>query len=484
MPERLVLCGGAERKGRLPADTLHVNLHGPGSNVHLRLQDISRRMVADVPDLLTDLVEIATYVLCADEAVSRGGKTRSMLGAAWRRRFRLVVPVREPDHWSSEGVADALADVLTFLSEDAFSFEFERSVRPPPFQSYLDLKGNQKTAFAADEVVLFSGGMDSLGGAIEELRARRHRVALVSHQSSSKMFDRQRYLAGELSRRFPGMTLHIPVRITKQQTVPTVEYTQRTRAFLFTALAAAVAAMMGRKRVRFYENGVVSYNLPIAGQVIGAQATRTTHPRVIRDLTRFLSVLLRDDFAVENPFSWKTKSEVAKLIAESGHADLVRHSVSCSRIRSMTTLHPHCGTCFQCIDRRFAALDADLGEFDPPEMYRTDLLLGERETGLDRSMAESYVRRALEFRRVTRAGFLSQCIGEISRGMSASRAHGRRGRRAHIRSSQAARRVDSFGAHRCGETPCVRFDQRNAVAELPVADCHRGARPQLRGHGH
>jgi hypothetical protein len=118
MHERLVLCGGAERKGQQPANTLRLRLFGPQSNIHLRLQDISRRMVANVPDLLTDLVEIATYVLCADEAVSRGGEMRSGLGADWRRHFRFVVPVRMPDHWSSSGVIDALVDVLTFLSDD------------------------------------------------------------------------------------------------------------------------------------------------------------------------------------------------------------------------------------------------------------------------------------------------------------------------------------------------------------------------------
>jgi Queuosine biosynthesis protein QueC len=176
---------------------------------------------------------------------------------------------------------------------------------------------------------------------------------------------------------------------------------------------------MGRTRIRFYENGVISYNLPIAGQVIGSQATRTTHPRAIRGMAKFLSVLLGDDFSVKNPFTWKTKSEVARLVAKLGHAGLIRHSVSCSRVRSMTTLHPHCGTCFQCIDRRFGALAAGLDHDDPPEMYRIDLLTGPREAGVDRTMAEAYVRRALEFRRITQAGFISQCIGEISRGMSA-----------------------------------------------------------------
>ena len=157
MHERLVLCGGAERKGRQPTETLRLSLMGSQSNINLRLQDISRRMVTIVPDLLTDLVEIATYVLCADEAVSRGGDTRSALGAAWRRRLRFVIPVRTPDHWSSSGVADALTDVLTFLSDDEFSFEFTKQAKPPSFQTYLDLAHEGPAAFEADEIVLFSG---------------------------------------------------------------------------------------------------------------------------------------------------------------------------------------------------------------------------------------------------------------------------------------------------------------------------------------
>jgi hypothetical protein len=59
------------------------------------------------------------------------------------------------------------------------------------------------------------------------------------------------------------------------------EYTQRSRSFLYAALGATVAAMVGRDRIRFYENGVVSLNLPVSAQAIGARATRTTHPRVL-----------------------------------------------------------------------------------------------------------------------------------------------------------------------------------------------------------
>ena len=401
MAERLVLCGQTAALTAQDEETLRLSLDGPRPNIALRIEDVSRRMVANVPDLLTDLVEIATYVFCADQAVSRGGDVMKAMGTAWRRQFRLVIPVREPERWSSPEVSGSLTDALTFLSDDEFRFEFTELSRPRAFQSYLDLECDASAAFRPDEVVLFSGGLNSLGGAIDELAGHGRDVALVSHQSSPKMSKRQRQLAAELTNRFPGRVLHVPVRVTRQGLVA-LETTQRTRTFLFASLAIVVARMLGRNRILFFENGVVSFNLPIASQVVGTRATRTTHPRVLHELGRFLTALLTIEVKVDNPFIWMTKAEVAKVIAAHGHADLIRHSVSCSRVHAMTKLHTHCGTCSQCLDRRFATLSAGLDEEDPTEMYFVDLLTGARDEGAGRTMAEAFVRRALEFRRMTR----------------------------------------------------------------------------------
>jgi 7-cyano-7-deazaguanine synthase in queuosine biosynthesis len=314
MAERLVLCGQAEVKCAQDEETLRLSLNGSRPNIALRIEDVSRRMVANVPNLLTDLVEIATYVFCADQAVSRGGEVMKAMGTTWRRQFRFVIPVREPERWSSPEVSGALTDALTFLSDDEFRFEFTELSRPRAFQSYLDLERDASAAFRPDEVVLFSGGLDSLGGAIEELAGHGRGIALVSHQSSPKMSKRQKQLAAELTHRFPGRVLHVPVRVTRQgRGAP--ETTQRTRTFLFASLAIVVARMLGRNRILFFENGVVSFNLPIASQVVGTRATRTTHPRVLYELGRFLTALLTIEVKVDNPFIWMTKAEVAKLIA-------------------------------------------------------------------------------------------------------------------------------------------------------------------------
>ena len=111
MPERLVLCGGAKRAGG--DSTLRLALSGRSQNITLKLEDISKRLVRNVPGLLIDLVEIATYVYCADQATSRGGAAQVGMGADWRRSFRFVIPVRNPNHWNRiQGFGTALRDAL------------------------------------------------------------------------------------------------------------------------------------------------------------------------------------------------------------------------------------------------------------------------------------------------------------------------------------------------------------------------------------
>jgi 7-cyano-7-deazaguanine synthase in queuosine biosynthesis len=414
MPERLVLCSGAKRAGG--NSTLRLALSGHSHNVTLKLEDISKRLVKNVPDLLIDLIEIATYVYCADQATSRGGLVQRGMGADWRRSFHFVIPVRNPDHWNHRSVLEPLCSTLSFLSEDDYAFEFEKATNPPPFQDYLEFGDDGGgAAFRADEVVLFSGGLDSLSGAIEELSTNGKRVALVSHRSSPKIFDHQKHLVTELNARFPQKLMHVPVLVTRQGPLRVQEYTQRSRSFLYAVLACIVARLFGRSRFRFFENGVVSINLPISEQVVGARATRSTHPLVLDHFPKFFSAAVGKPIEVDNPFIWKTKEDVVRSIVDYGCGELIKHTVSCTRAYDMTKLHTHCGCCSQCLDRRFAILAANVAEHDPVEMYKVELLAGPRDEADDQTMAESYVRTALELRELGDLAFFGRFAGETAR---------------------------------------------------------------------
>ena len=63
------------------------------------------------------------------------------------------------------------------------------------------------------------------------------------------------------------------------------------------------ARSVGARRVRFFENGVVSLNLPIGRQVVGAMATRTTHPLGLRRLGKILSLVAGETCTVDSPFA-------------------------------------------------------------------------------------------------------------------------------------------------------------------------------------
>jgi hypothetical protein len=139
---------------------------------------------------------------------------------------------------------------------------------------------------------------------------------------------------------------------------------------------------------------IVSLNLPPVEQVVGARATRTTHPQALAGFRRLFAQVLDQTVEVINPFIWLTKTEVIDRIAANECGDLIPRTRSCTRVRDMTILHPHCGECSQCLDRRFAVLAAGQEHHDVADAYKVDLFTGERPRGPDREMALAYVRSA------------------------------------------------------------------------------------------
>ena len=111
--ERVILCGGLSASSKAKGkNTVPLSLSGKDSNVTLKVGDISQKMVANIVPVLIDLLEIATYVYCADQATTRGGGSSREYGAKWRRQFQFHIPVREPHLWSSKPVRTALCDTL------------------------------------------------------------------------------------------------------------------------------------------------------------------------------------------------------------------------------------------------------------------------------------------------------------------------------------------------------------------------------------
>ena len=403
--KRYVLCGNVSAQGisEDPVRDLRLRLSGrPGhGNITLRIEDVHSKLFSSVPSRFHDLLEIATYVYSADQVIRRGADDVDTFGDGWRRDLHFVVPVRDPDFWSSAQVQDTLCSTLGFLSDDQYRFDFVKLDQEHPFQQYLQFDDTQQVYGKPEQVVMFSGGLDSLAGAIDEVVNQKRRVLLVTHKSTSKLNKRHRTLEQMLAEKAGDNVPHrISVRVHKAKEL-NHEYTQRSRSFLYVSIGATIARMLNLKSVRFYENGVISLNLPVCAQVVGGRATRTTHPRVMKGFQDLLSLVAGEPFTVENPYIWKTKADVVKVITDAGCHDLIKHSMTCTLTWEMTNQHTHCGGCSQCIDRRFAILAAKADQHDPVEHYKVDVFTQSRDKGEDKIMAAAYLERANQVKNLT-----------------------------------------------------------------------------------
>lgn len=420
-----VICGNALVDDNFTEDCERkIRLHQYGSDddyrIHLGIEGLRASMYKDVPARLHDFLDIATYVYVADQCIKRGNNEVETFGITWRRHFKFVIPVKDLEFWEAEATKATLQDCLSFLSDDTYEFVFTRVTDRPLFQAFLNNLNDGGELFGSpDQVMLYSGGLDSLAGVIDEAVNQKRRVLLVNHRSTQKIDKKYGALATLLEGKCnSNPPQHMRVTVHKKKWM-NAEYTQRARSFLYAALAGVVAKQIGHTSIRFYENGVISLNLPISAEVVGGKATRTTHPRVLNSFSQLLSLVTDTKFLVENPFDWLTKAEVVDLIVKSGCQDLIKHSISCTHTWEMTNDHSHCGTCSQCIDRRFAINAAKAEEFDSLSNYKIDVFTQSRSTeqkvGADKTLYASYIERSNQVRKIDSVAQLIRKYPELTR---------------------------------------------------------------------
>jgi 7-cyano-7-deazaguanine synthase in queuosine biosynthesis len=294
-----------------------------------------------------DLVTLASGVFLADRTIKRR--------KGWRREIDLEVPVYDVDGWEAQSTV--FAQILEILSSDSWRLRFSRRSDP------TIRAGSEHPE--VDRVLLFSGGADSLCGAIKSL-AQGERLLLVAHWDWAGHSAVQRRLARALAKRFPGQVTIHQIRLSRRRTQIGGgsfgdEPTRRTRSLLFLSLGLAEASVEPVAPLWIAENGYAALNPPLAGERRGALSTRTTHPLVLsrlRDGVRALGG--RAEF--ENPFGSLTKGEIyAQAAASLGQRDtesILALSHSCSHVRyAQGTGYPpetQCGVCFGCLVRRAA----------------------------------------------------------------------------------------------------------------------------------
>ncbi len=331
-------------------------------------QRIANWLNQKLPPLFADAIDIAAAAHCADRLSLRGSKK-----GGWGRDLRLKIPVRCLPIWQSASVRDALFETLQFLTQDNWQIDFDQKAgefRQSESQEHLF----EESEAQAVEVCLYSGGLDSFAGLATRISEEpQHHYLCLSVTPNHRQRQRQREQLAFLQRELGAKITHIPVSyFLRDAERHPQEPTRRTRGFLFGIIGGITALMAGSSTLHLYENGIGAINLPLDGSQIGIDKSRSVHPITLRLLSRVLSLLGGQEFAIKNECFHLTKAEMCRHQAVKRESSKIADTFSCDGFPVRRHKLAQCGFCTSCLLRRQALEAAALAEFDGND-YGCDL---------------------------------------------------------------------------------------------------------------
>jgi len=283
----------------------------------------------------------------------------------WSREIDVTIPVGSPQIFMA--AKEQLERTLNFLTGDVWTIGFTQA---PSFCLYK--RGEKQKVYkecfrkSCRVVNLFSGGIDSLIGAINQLQSSLDPVCLVSHTDSMfKGAKKDQEAILEVVKKKYSHFYYLPTRVDMGKydlygDKYEKETTLRSRSFLFLCMATLVAESIDSNMpVYVPENGTISLNYPLTPSRRSSCSTRTTHPQyfhLFKDFLRSIGL----NHAIINKYQLCTKGE---MVEQCKDQDLLKHtyklSCSCGKRGTRKDIRDNshavnCGVCMPCIYRQAA----------------------------------------------------------------------------------------------------------------------------------
>lgn len=299
-----------------------------------------------VPEEIFGLLFLSAIVYAIDRSVDRAKYSVD----GWSREFD--VDIRIPEYSKFIPLRNKISDMLSFLTGDYWNCNFigDVTVKYPKYKFHNGYDN-------ISQVRLFSGGLDSLIGAIDYLSSNpTGYLYLSSHYDSymrgpkSDQDEVRKALIGKYGKRIkyregvminPGLS---------------TETSCRSRSLMFVTLATIVASY-AKCDVVVPENGSVSLNFPLSPSRRAACSTRTTHPIFLRNYQDILNEL-NVGISIWNPYEFLTKGEmIQNCMDKATLRQILPLSNSCGKRNTHQHMFDnssatHCAHCMPCMYRK------------------------------------------------------------------------------------------------------------------------------------
>ena len=344
----------------------------------------------DTSSVAFDLLVLSMIVYNVDRAVLRLSNSDD----GWKRNLVLLdVPVINLKEMNKG--REAFNRAISFLTGDNWDIHFVQT----DSYSYSPTKKTKEYNYQIfEKVALFSGGLDSLIGFIDEASTldTDKKILLVSHMELGKEHSDQKSILeycrenNIFSNKYEQVLLNAGLKPHSWNIKGTpTESTFRSRSLLFFAAGIYVANKISPQcKLIVPENGTISINIPLDGGRRSSCSTRTTHPTFIKRIQEAMSAI-GISTPIYNPYRLKSKADMVEKCCENTSKkaileSLVDLSCSCAKRghnifwdKSGIEIHnakiKHCGMCLPCLYRRVALYTIGL---DNEALLGTDVLHG------------------------------------------------------------------------------------------------------------
>lgn len=317
----------------------------PGKNLYTGINKFVESF-GDTNSLEEDLFNLSAGIFASDLAVKREDREHYI------RNIEISIQVVNIHLF--ERVKSDIEHALYVVSKDNWKLNF------------ISKKGVPITEFEWQNkegaVLLFSGGVDSMCAASEFIKNNKDLVLMSHNSHANHVIDScQKNVHDALEKYYKKSVKHIHIKVygRNHNDFPfpkddSRENTQRTRSFLFLALAALVTRRSGFNRIQYMaENGQFAIHLPLNSARVGPFSTHTADPEFVILVEKIFRILLcNSNFQIQNPFLYYTKAEVFALLPDELKKNAIV-SASCWMISRIQD-NKHCGYCIPCISRRIA----------------------------------------------------------------------------------------------------------------------------------
>ncbi len=281
----------------------------------------------------------------------------------WKRSIRISIPVTSPTIWQQH--RDELTKALELLTGDCWHLDFRQGeIRRDQALFFTPKNENLGTP------LLFSGGLDSLAGAIDLLNSSEEDLHLISGSTHNQLLNAQRHLVGDLNRSFNGRVNHTACEFgfagEQDRTRQGKESTQRCRGMFHVGMGLFVSHLSKKQSLVICENGIGAFNLSASPLQRPGQCSHSVHPVFLKRISAVFSKILSVDMVIKQPALFETKGQLCKRVfASSESQQLIDHSFSCEMFPNYRSKKNQCGRCSSCLVRRaslYAVAFPDAGE--------------------------------------------------------------------------------------------------------------------------